>query len=583
MFTGVAAAWLVLIFWLPRWIPLPPSFSDSYLFSYNNRAGVLLLLAGLALAGLFSRQLELTFPRSGNTAPVSRNAVRGWMLVLLAVCAVLWLLVRGFGGWAESRYMIDRLEALASGQIPYRDFEFAYGPLLLYGPRVLMLTGLRAPDAYYFFWTACSVAGVWMLADVIDRLEIPRARRTTVFHLFCWPLLVSTLSTGTNDAAIRFLTPVWAALLTARIAEGSRGDPGGDLRVAGAAAVATAVCLLLSPEMGIAYALGMIAWLALQPARSGELLTPRGAARIAVVGGAEGVLLLSAAYLGEFTAVREFGDGAFNFPILPAGYILVFFFACGLVTVYLAWRRGNRCADPGLLIVAAVSTPMLMPALGRCAPGHVVLNGIGILLIATLLASSIPRLWQPYCAVFLLLVLLLPTVTGTMTYGTLLQQAIADSRSGLRLSSALEPARIFPGVRGIVNAPLGYFPLGLGSWRSRSIDTGYYLMVLNAYAPADTQRKIAELRAHPERPLLLPEDAAAFCRIDPEKEALSIELLFGLPWPLTARHNDDIWLPLCDYIQSHYLPAASSALPAVHYSLWVPRDDDAALSARGSQ
>jgi hypothetical protein len=581
LLAGLVAAGLILIFWLPRCVPLQPTISDSYLFGYNNRAGVLLLLAELVLAGIYSGRLGLTFPAGGRTAPVSRRAVRVWMLAFLLACIGLWLLVRGLGGWSESRYMIDRLEALASGQTPYRDFQFVYGPLVLYGPRVLMLPGLSAPDAYYLFWTAWTLAGVWMLAAVINRLEIPGAKRTKVFHLICAWAFPGLLCTGANYSLTRYLTPVLGALLAARIAERSgRGGPG-HLRVIGAAAAMTGVCLLLSPEMGIAFAIGMVAWLIFQLARSGQLLTFHGAARIVAVGVAESVLLLGAAYLGECSAVREFSAGAYSFPILPAGDILVFFFACGLVAVYLAWCLRNACADPGVLLVAAVCTPLVMAALGRCDPGHVVLNGIGIVLMATLLASALARVWQPWCAAFLLFVLLLPTATGLVFYGAgLLRVLVPARRSALRLSAAVEPSRIFPGVRGIVNAPFGYFPLGFGSWRSPSIDTGYYFILANAFMPADTERKIAELRSYPERPLLLPENEDGYCHIDPQLEARTIELLFALPWHETPRHNDDLWLPLCDYIRSHYRRAASSSLPSVHYSLWVPAGDPAFLSAR---
>lgn len=572
LFAGLTAAWLILIFWLPRYIPLAPTISDSYLFGYNNRAGVLLLLMGLLSVGVFSRRLGLTFPSGGSTASVSRGAVHVWLFVFLLACFGLWLLVRGLGGYEESRYMIDRVEALASGQTPYRDFEFAYGPLLLYGPRCLMLAGLNAPNAYYLFWTAYTLASVWMLAATIDRMDIPGAKRTKVFHLLCVWLLPSLLCTGTNYSLARFLTPVLAALLTARIAGRSDNNATGYLlRVIGTAGGATAVCLLTSPEMGIAFAAGMIAWLILQLARKRRLLTFRGAAEIVAVGVAEAVLLLGAARWGEFVAVREFGSGAFNFPILPAGHILLFFSMCGLIVVYLAWCLRNACADPGLLLVAAVSAPLLMSALGRCDPGHTMLGGIGIVLMATLVASALPRLWQSYFVVFLLFAIVLPAEAGMLFSRKALERVLGRRQvSALRLSSSLDPARIFPDFHGIVNAPFGYLPYGLGSWRSTSIDTGYYFIMTNAFTPADTERRIDELRSHPERPLLLPDNEEAFCSIDSDKEAQVIALFFTLPWQETPRHSDELWLPLCDYIQTHYRPGAPSTLPSVYYRLWMP-------------
>ena len=76
-------------------------------------------------------------------------------------------LARGLQGFGESIYLIDRLKMLTEGGRPYKDFEYAYGAIFLYGPRALMLLHLSAEDSYYVFWLLTLLVGVWMLAEVI--------------------------------------------------------------------------------------------------------------------------------------------------------------------------------------------------------------------------------------------------------------------------------------------------------------------------------------------------------------------------------------------------------------------------------
>jgi hypothetical protein len=63
--------------------------------------------------------------------------------------------VRGMQGYAESKYFIDRVKMLAQGGRIYQDFEFAYGALFLYGPRILM--GFRLSVELSYFCFGCCV------------------------------------------------------------------------------------------------------------------------------------------------------------------------------------------------------------------------------------------------------------------------------------------------------------------------------------------------------------------------------------------------------------------------------------------
>ena len=110
---------LTAIFYLPRLVPSAPSASDSYLFGYNNRVGILLLLFFIALGVVLTRGFNLKPTKASSSfRPLPR-----WMLVvsllLVAVgCAAMYLLAGRYHGFGESYYLIDRINLLAQGRAP---------------------------------------------------------------------------------------------------------------------------------------------------------------------------------------------------------------------------------------------------------------------------------------------------------------------------------------------------------------------------------------------------------------------------------------------------------------------------------
>ena len=100
---------------------------------------------------------------------------------------------------------------LAGGGTPYKDFEYAYGAIFLYGPRALMLLHLSAEVSYYLFWLLTLLVGVWMLGRVIDLLECPGARKSEVFSLLCLSALPPALGAGSTTHFFAFSRPLTSA------------------------------------------------------------------------------------------------------------------------------------------------------------------------------------------------------------------------------------------------------------------------------------------------------------------------------------------------------------------------------------
>jgi hypothetical protein len=51
----------VAVFYLPYLVPVPPSASESYIFGYSNRLGVLLLLLLTSIGTIWTKGFNLAF------------------------------------------------------------------------------------------------------------------------------------------------------------------------------------------------------------------------------------------------------------------------------------------------------------------------------------------------------------------------------------------------------------------------------------------------------------------------------------------------------------------------------------------
>ncbi len=265
--SGFIVVALTCIFYLPQLVPVAPSISDSYFVGYNNRAGVLLLLIFLILGGYFSRFIEFRAHDVSFSERVAKE--RGLVLGGSVQCR---LGIRIFlGAWATGFRGVGLFnrpcKVVHCGGAPYKDFEYAYGAIFLYGPRALMLLHLSAEDSYYIFWLITLIAGVWMLAEVINLLDYPGARKSEAFSLLCLSALPAVVGAGVNYTLFRFLPAAYLGLIV------QRADRRGGERYSAIAmliaAGSTVIILLISAEVALAFTAGVIGYFTLFGFRRG--------------------------------------------------------------------------------------------------------------------------------------------------------------------------------------------------------------------------------------------------------------------------------------------------------------------------
>jgi hypothetical protein len=332
-----------------------------------------------------------------------------------------------------------------------------------------------------------------------------------------------------------------------------------------------------------------------------------------------GAVFLAALKLHILDTVKASGGGADSFPLAFAPYMLVFFAAIFLCACYVYLRLSRPSIKDNTIGLVAFSIPMLAAALGRCDAEHVLLNGLGIFLASMFYASNCQTAWKWYSRTFIVFLMLLSAGAGLWLYLPTMKRCgllfIGESGNDSRIHRALThmgkvyiaafapPAKrakweksleaaqnlevpktvdlsaIYPAWHGSYLAPFGYKPNGIGTYLSNRIDYGRYEGLENANTVEAIQAKLAEIKNHPEKALLLPEHFEETCRIDIPAERLEISILFAFPYLGKAVHMESVRQPICDYISAHYGLEQAPTPEDFGYGLWVakPREDATSL------
>ncbi len=175
---------LAAILYVPYFFSPQPSASDSYVFGYNNRIGVVLLLLFSIAGAIWTKGCGLNLRSAAAAKNISFRTLWVCVGITLTGCIAMILYAGRFGGMLESSYEIDRVWLLSQGKAPYVDFEWPFGASLLYGPLWLShLLHLGIPQACNLFWMLASVAGIGLLFAAVNMVDYPSEHKTAIFLL----------------------------------------------------------------------------------------------------------------------------------------------------------------------------------------------------------------------------------------------------------------------------------------------------------------------------------------------------------------------------------------------------------------
>ena len=177
---GFWLGYVVLLMTVPRMWP-PESDLPSAAAAQGYNTGLAFLVAagwsliGLVLFGAAARVSVLSRPDAGTSGGRPQQTDdRGRSLeivgafVIFAVAYFPTFLAR-YGHYIEDNYFLSVLLRMACGQVPYRDFEFLYGPLMIYPVHWWISVVGYSMSGYYGFLAlaqgAVFAVTVWVLSS----------------------------------------------------------------------------------------------------------------------------------------------------------------------------------------------------------------------------------------------------------------------------------------------------------------------------------------------------------------------------------------------------------------------------------
>ena len=584
-----------VMFRLPfRFPPGQRLMSASYAFGFNNGIAVIglgLLLGLVTVVRLLWRtpsELPVTFPpeqAAGNCrATTITFTVACFLYAGLTLALFLYNNQSAPSLMWETRHFLHRTWLMnVYGLRPYTDFSAEYGPILIYTPLwtywLLKPLGGSYEGAYFLCHFFLNVAGLWCADYVFSRATMPDRARAIGLGVIAVAGFAPYM--GLNGVLIRYLCPFASLLLGHRaISRVWAKWPGVASWLATASIVSglLAANVLLSPEVGVSFAIAWLSYVILAARRGYGVLVASLCAFLVTV------LIcwrfLPADYYGS---LLRFSEGANNLPLLPAAHLVFYSVTMFMVVPPLlaaGVAKTNALDAPAAPLCGALgvlSLVMAAGALGRCDPPHVLFYGMGasILLmirIANLSWRGFVAYIAGYAAVFVVLLQLinLRVFYGVLPKELLSSHVVTSLRRGFKAAASTGP------TNPLALAELDKYPhlaLPFATFGDPAIEKyvvlrgqlqpEYYMAIVGVYSPAALQRKLSDLAKAdyllvPER--FLEEPKASPC----QDYRVSLKRWFLYPVRLPCRAEPlDPGAVVSSFISQHYSVVAQAGHWAV--------------------
>jgi hypothetical protein len=589
------AVWVVLVtsltyyalFRLPfRFPPQTRLWSASYAFGFNNGVAIIGLagLLGLvALVRLFGKTSTIQLPiKFGFQQPVGIS--RSLAIVFAIGCFLYAGLTFAFYlynrhsapslTW-ETRHFLHRTWLMdLYGRRAYTDFSTEYGPILTYTPlwtyRALKPLGLSYEGAYFICHLLLNLVGLSCAYYLFARATMPSQAR--VFGLMVIAVAGFAPYMGLNGVLVRYLFPFASLLLGHRVISRAQRWTGVRfwLQTVVMVMVLVAANVLLSPEVGISFALAWLCYALLRARRNYKVIQ---ASLLALAATA----LLCWRFLPSdyYSSLIHFSEGANNLPLLPAAHLIFYLLTMFLVVPPLlaaGVAKSNALDVPAAALCGALGVLCLVMApgaLGRCDPPHVLFYGMGAsILLMIRLANGNWRVFVAYtfgyAAVFIILLQLinLRVFYGVSPKELLSPNAIAHLRRGLHSAARTDhpSAATLTKLNKYPHLALPYATFGDPTVEKYIVLRGelhpeYYIAIVGVYNAAALQRKLSDVSK--AQYLLMPsrfmsESASKPCR----DYLISLKRWFFYPAKLPCRAEPlDPGAELKSFISRHYTVA----------------------------
>ena len=358
--------------------PTVPSQSSSYAAGFSNRVATLatVFLSAIFAIILWWKRLGARISEPEEQAPMPRRWL-GWASLAAVVFTTLlgWRVVQSGLYYCDASYFMTQLQwKMHFHGTMYRDFDFAYGPLLLYWPeafvRALGHFGMQPMASYMVSLAVMQVVGIGIVFYVIQTLPL-------TVRLKAYALAGMTLRNSYPAARSQLHAgPLRPALCGAAL----------DSRLPGRL---DAECSLLPGGSTDAWSLPRTRRGVRRRRRGLWPLSRRHNRQFQWLAVAVAPLLsfaVSASLLGRgyFETMMRFAGGAFASVVDPRLHTEIFLIAAVALTPFaMAGYIRRHGPNAGPLVGMYIAALGMLPAgLGRSDELHTFFAGVGVLLIS---------------------------------------------------------------------------------------------------------------------------------------------------------------------------------------------------------
>lgn len=368
----IFAGFLPLLTVVPGLVPLAPDVaSDAAIEGYNPSTAwtvtvAWILLTTFAVACIYRNRPDVGWDGRAADAPAA-EAGRAPILLLVAVAVAILLvyfppILARSGPFIEDEIHLGALHRMVGGMQPYRDFEFLYGPLMLYVPYGWIRIFGYNLSAFYSFVALIEVASFVTLTALIWMLVRDRGRR--IIALLVIGALAFNALVGPNWSVSRRIPALLALVVLAY-------RPTAIRNVLIAAAL-IAVQAAWSHDFGAASMIGALAILGLAAWHESPVRAFRAAT----------VLVTTTAVMWAGIVWALLGDGFGDY--LTEVRYLTSRFSAGEAGFAFYWTVNSLAIFLLISVVCVIVGRRLLKRAVRPAPGDYLLFGACLFLLVTL-------------------------------------------------------------------------------------------------------------------------------------------------------------------------------------------------------
>lgn len=597
----------LLIFVLPYHVPMKHVvFSISYDFGFNNRVAVLgALFSMLAIPFFVGRDAERT---TMTAAPPGEPPLSKYPLFLMAALhmagiAFYFLVTLVEPGTPDGSYFLSHAINMAHGLRPYIDFEYAYGPGLVYPTHWLTMTGLSAHTAYFLFYLAISFAGLCLAWSFAALLPVRNSLKLLVFLMICGISFVSLTTVGVSYTIVRFVTPLW---VLGKVNEADeRGHP--VWRQALMACAGILFVDLVSQEIGTVLAVTAAVFFGFTCFGDSRARVARVMAMLSCLA-AHGIFFFALMPSAFRSSMLTFAAGGNNFPVIPSLLDVLYLLCFAYCFKRHIPPSGERSLIFPLIVVFALGS--MAAALTHADAGHIVWDGLGIFVLAMVADGSKPRssrfvlafapvllfaLGDPYCLRIPREVPLAEEGAGSLLSGGIAERLVLSTGHLLHVHPERLVERMHGGAEVVAQQrllrdreagiaaeyPSSVFFSADYELQERLADINlkptYYFTLANVFTPESVERAVEDLRKSDASILISGDD-----RMQPDCPTEDVEKIITSVWldfPYNVRRKHDscqIYAPIYAYVREHY-----QQMPA-DKTVWVNKDLSVSSQASAS-